>query len=209
MLKSDDTRRTRTWNLWLRGPTPYRPARDPVRLSCATLHLASTSPIYTEAFFAQGIHCIDVSTPCGTRTRNLRIRSPTPCPLGQGGCAGLASSENSANICPGCSAWLWTWARNPLGSARRGSNPLGVITEHHSWCGLRVDRHPGLCWVVVCVLGGCLGLLGFQHYVSEASTPKLIVLFGGFACYKQIGACDGKCRQRTGSQGLKVGATTT
>ena len=24
-------------------------------------------------------------TPCGTRTRNLRIRSPTPCPLGQGG----------------------------------------------------------------------------------------------------------------------------
>ncbi len=25
-------------------------------------------------------------TPCGTRTRNLRIRSPTPCPLGQGGC---------------------------------------------------------------------------------------------------------------------------
>ena len=27
----------------------------------------------------------DGSTPCGTRTRNLRIRSPTPCPLGQGG----------------------------------------------------------------------------------------------------------------------------
>ena len=26
-----------------------------------------------------------VDTPCGTRTRNLRIRSPTPCPLGQGG----------------------------------------------------------------------------------------------------------------------------
>ena len=25
-------------------------------------------------------------TPCETRTRNLRIRSPTPCPLGQGGC---------------------------------------------------------------------------------------------------------------------------
>ena len=25
------------------------------------------------------------TTPCGTRTRNLRIRSPTPCPLGQGG----------------------------------------------------------------------------------------------------------------------------
>ncbi len=26
------------------------------------------------------------NTPCGTRTHNLRIRSPTPCPLGQGGC---------------------------------------------------------------------------------------------------------------------------
>ena len=25
------------------------------------------------------------TTSCGTRTRNLRIRSPTPCPLGQGG----------------------------------------------------------------------------------------------------------------------------
>ncbi len=25
------------------------------------------------------------NTPCGTRARNLRIRSPTPCPLGQGG----------------------------------------------------------------------------------------------------------------------------
>ena len=25
------------------------------------------------------------STPCGTRTRNLQIRGPTPCPLGQGG----------------------------------------------------------------------------------------------------------------------------
>ena len=24
------------------------------------------------------------TSPCGTRTRNLRIRSPTPCPLGQG-----------------------------------------------------------------------------------------------------------------------------
>ena len=35
-------------------------------------------------------------TPCGTRTRNLWIRSPTPCPLGQGnqrkGCASYAQN---------------------------------------------------------------------------------------------------------------------
>ena len=27
-----------------------------------------------------------MGTPCGTRTRNLLLRGPTPCPLGQGGC---------------------------------------------------------------------------------------------------------------------------
>ena len=32
--KRDGPPRTRTWNFRLRGPTPYRPARDPVRLSC-------------------------------------------------------------------------------------------------------------------------------------------------------------------------------
>ena len=34
------------------------------------------------------------STPCGTRTHNLRIRSPTPCPLGQGGCHLETSFDN-------------------------------------------------------------------------------------------------------------------
>ena len=34
-------------------------------------------------------------TPCGTRTRNLRIRSPTPCPLGQGGLTLHASMQSS------------------------------------------------------------------------------------------------------------------
>ena len=38
------------------------------------LRLATTSTICTEALPAQGIPLIKLSTPCGTRTRNLRIR---------------------------------------------------------------------------------------------------------------------------------------
>ena len=37
------------------------------------------------------------STPCGTRTRNLRIRSPTPCPLGQGGCRAARNHDNQVS----------------------------------------------------------------------------------------------------------------
>ena len=38
-------------------------------------------------------------TPCGTRTRNLRIRSPTPCPLGQGGHAsGFHQLRSQGNV---------------------------------------------------------------------------------------------------------------
>ena len=33
-------------------------------------------------------------TPGGTRTRNLRIRSPTPCPLGHGGNCWLCANDN-------------------------------------------------------------------------------------------------------------------
>ena len=42
--------------------------------------LASGFWLRTSGFWL--LACI---TPCGTRARNLRIRSPTPCPLGQGG----------------------------------------------------------------------------------------------------------------------------
>ena len=31
------------------------------------------------------------------------------------------------------SEWLRRWTRNPLGSARRGSNPLGVVFLHVFW----------------------------------------------------------------------------
>ena len=51
----------------------------------------------------------DGSTPCGTRTRNLRIRSPTPCPLGQGGYASLRL-HNSWKACLPRSLW-WSGTR--------------------------------------------------------------------------------------------------
>ena len=56
----------------------------------------------------------DGSTPCGTRTRNLRIRSLTPCPLGQGGscarppditmCAATFLHDLAGCTCPPTSA---------------------------------------------------------------------------------------------------------
>ena len=42
-----------------------------------------------------GTSCAEYCTPCGTRTRNLRIRSPTPCPLGQGG---LGCAQSWASV---------------------------------------------------------------------------------------------------------------
>ena len=55
------------------------------------------------------LHREDASTPCGTRTRNLRIRSPTPCPLGQGGDASLRL-HNSWRACLPRSLW-WSGTR--------------------------------------------------------------------------------------------------
>ena len=60
-------------------------------------------------------------TPCGTRAHNLRIRGPTPCPLGQGGsCCGssrLSTRMTATSLraifgsddrpCPAiCTAWV-------------------------------------------------------------------------------------------------------
>ena len=70
-----------------------------------------------------------LSTPCGTRTRNLRIRSPTPCPLGQGGhvCCAFASMSVVRR-------WVW-WVQ----SAAVVAWACHVITE----CSQQMTR-PGL-----------------------------------------------------------------
>ena len=53
-------------------------------LKCAFFLFVNLQNTLAFAGIAQKPH-LKRSTSCGTRTRNLRIRSPTPCPLGQGG----------------------------------------------------------------------------------------------------------------------------
>ena len=50
------------------------------------IKLQPFSPPKSQSCWHQQSLLIDYNcTPCGTRARNLRIRGPTPCPLGQGG----------------------------------------------------------------------------------------------------------------------------
>ena len=51
------------------------------RFKSASMRSCQTWWLQTRVGISHTYQC----TPCGTRTRNLRIRSPTPCPLGQGG----------------------------------------------------------------------------------------------------------------------------
>ena len=76
------------------------------RLSDATA--VGRSP--TACMDSHGLVSQHMRTPCGTRTRNLRIRSTTPCPLGQWGqlctqrrayqCAKLTGVRHSVSLCP-------------------------------------------------------------------------------------------------------------
>ena len=77
------------------------------------------------AFVSRGhvVHTQD--TPCGTRTRNLRIRSPTPCPLGQGGSCIIVYPRRTRILCA-CVLQL--------------TNTL--------------IRLPSLCWAALCALSG-------------------------------------------------------
>ena len=51
------------------------------------------------------------------------------------------------------SEWLRRWTRNPLGSARRGSNPLGVVVPKPERNERKVrSRRMQSCQVVLCVL---------------------------------------------------------
>ena len=65
------------------------------------------------------------STPCGTRARNLRIRSPTPCPLGQGG-----SSHSRPEPLTTCCYRLARSSRLPPARARQGPTSVAAPELH-------------------------------------------------------------------------------
>ena len=71
-----------------------------------------------------------VITPCGTRTRNPRIRSPTPCPLGQGGSyVGLALLLKTLHA-QGLKLHNW-----PVGPMDKASASGAGDSRFESWAG--------------------------------------------------------------------------
>ena len=60
------------------------------------------------------------NTPCGTRAHNLRTRSPTPCPLGQGANADGAKQSSQTGV---------AWAETPY--AWKSSKTCGGRAEGH------------------------------------------------------------------------------
>ena len=79
-----------------------------------------------------------INTSCGTRACNLRIRSPTPCPLGQGGSAihpcpklqylttCIYSWGIHVSFCaPG------SWCHHRLGMSIKGAGPPISLRSHH------------------------------------------------------------------------------
>ncbi len=60
-------------------------------------------------------------------------------------CPRGTSARRDANKHDTVSEWLRRWTRNPLGSARRSSNPLGVVALNQCvcmwwWCGLEQSQ---------------------------------------------------------------------
>ena len=74
------------------------------------------------------------NTPGGTRTRNLRIRGPTPCPLGHGGAQRLLASHGFD------AALRLSLAHCVVSAARRSlTRPGALIRAACGWRGPRLD----------------------------------------------------------------------
>ena len=135
-----------------RGHLQVQPIVRRTSISAGSHHAATEAKLQYGRLCAQGwrttiqLPMNTQRTPCGTRTHNLWIRGPTPCPLGQGGrcqgvpaqCAWCAAGEQNTeghtdSDQPLCSAPA-RWAMNRVVSVarcarrrnRRGSpHPMG------------------------------------------------------------------------------------
>ena len=110
-------------------------------------------------------------TPCGTRAHNLRIRSPTPCPLGQGGLQLPLAQKTQTHVSvfrwKDCHTMIWTqtlvtvcqsglrgWTQIPLAQAA-----WAQIPQLSTWMGSKgkKPRHGFFTASMSVVFGGCLG----------------------------------------------------
>ena len=80
------------------------------------------------------------------------------------------------------SEWLRRWTRNPLGSARRGSNPLGVVCFFHGILdfapeadGILVAFLPTRNAEVIAMRMLCFICRGSIFFLGSVKVPKLLV----------------------------------
>ena len=99
----------------------------------------SSHPHWTTVKHEKVVESWKDNTPCGTRAHNLRTRSPTPCPLGQGASADGASKAHKL---------VWHGAETPYGWRQgkvlklvgHGQRPLGHTSPQQ---GTRTCEHGG------------------------------------------------------------------
>jgi hypothetical protein len=136
------------------------------------------------------------STPCGTRTRNLRIRSPTPCPLGQGGCCVQftlqnqvlpihgQSESNLSLVAPGspCSNAIAQVPGTLPRAQLRGSSPRIMGHAHSAAKPLLKKRQPAV---------GTIGVIALRRII--ASLLGLVAPLASLASAASLGRSQTVC----------------
>ena len=105
------------------GPGSVAGASPPLMPPLVTGSCASRSKLLRPSLALRFVCALDL--PCGLQRLMLRF-----CPGKQGGADSWRLGPGPARWCLACdsvSECLRRWTRNPLGSARRGSNPLAVV----------------------------------------------------------------------------------
>jgi hypothetical protein len=111
------------------------------------------------------------NTPCGTRTHNLRIRSPTPCPLGQGGLD-------------------WCNLRASPSCKGGGSNPTAVIL----WVLVHALRLGAMPQKAADMVPGMFEVFEFLVEMERSAPPRptcvlCVLLCVSFLCSARFGLC--------------------